>query len=286
MSNKPVALFLLMAVALTPIKAQSTFGTIVGVVQDQSQAAISEVQIEAKNLDDNTLRSVVSSADGSFQIPNLKPGRYQIVAVKEEFNSVRIAALQLDARQTARADITLQVATVGQSVEVSDAAAIVNTESGTLGDTKNFNQVVQLPVNYRGATTSPLAAMATVPGAQQDANGNVSLSGGTPSQIQYSVDGVSTVNIRQNGALGNMNPSSELISEFKVTQFNNNAEFSQAGDVTISSLVVNKATGYSGPGFFKAVAELRRNGNPILESERKDYWLNEVDRVLKFYRKA
>jgi hypothetical protein len=74
--------------------------------------------------------------------------------------------------------------------------------------------------------------MATVPGAQQDAQGNVSLGGGTPSQIQYSVDGVSTVNIRQNGALGNMNPSSELISEFKVTQFNNNAEFSQSGDVT------------------------------------------------------
>jgi hypothetical protein len=45
--------------------------------------------------------------------------------------------------------------------------------------------------------------------------------------VQYSVDGSSTVNIRQNGALGNMNPSSELISEFKVTQFNNNAEFAQ-----------------------------------------------------------
>jgi hypothetical protein len=42
------------------------------------------------------------------------------------------------------------------------------------------------------------------------------------------------VNIRQN-ALGNMNPSSELISEFKVTQFNNNAEFAQIGDVTIST---------------------------------------------------
>jgi hypothetical protein len=125
----------------------------------------------------------------------------------------------------------MQVASVGQSVEVSAAAAIVNTESGTLGDTKNFNPVVQLPVNYRGATTSPLAAMATVPGAQQDAQGNVSLSGGTPSQ--YSVDGVSTVNIRQNGALGNMNASSELISEFKVTQFNNNAEFSQAATLPL-----------------------------------------------------
>jgi hypothetical protein len=47
------------------------------------------------------------------------------------------------------------------------------------------------------------------------------------------VDGTSTVNIRQNGALNNMNPSSELISELKVTQFNNHAEFSQMADVTI-----------------------------------------------------
>jgi len=77
--------------------------------------------------------------------------------------------------------------------------------------------------------------LSTVPGAQQDANGNVSVGGGLPSQVQYSVDGSSTVNIRQNGALGNMNPSSELISEFKVTQFNNNAEFAQLGDVTIST---------------------------------------------------
>jgi hypothetical protein len=61
----------------------------------------------------------------------------------------------------------------------------------------------------------------------------MSIGGGTPSQIQFSVDGTSTVNVRQNGALGNMNPSSELISELKVTQFNNNAEFSQLADVTI-----------------------------------------------------
>src|SRR5262249_46633760 len=38
-----------------------------------------------------------------------------------------------------------------------------------------------------------------------------------------------------NGALANMNPSSELISEFRVSQFNNNAEFAQLGDITIAT---------------------------------------------------
>jgi hypothetical protein len=224
-----------LALTISSGKGQSTFGTIVGIVRDQTEALIPDVEIEAKNLDDNTTRAAKSGSDGSFQFLNLKPGRYQITAVKSEFSRFKISSLQLDARQTVRADVVLQIAAVGQSVEVQAQASMVNTESGTLGDTKNFRQVIQLPVNYRGATTSPLAAMGTVPGAQQDAQGNVSLSGGTPSQIQYSVDGASTVNIRANGALGNMNPSSGLISEFKVTQFNNNAEFSQAGDVTITT---------------------------------------------------
>jgi hypothetical protein len=235
MFRKTVLTLICLSAAVCPVGAQSTFGTIVGVVQDQTQASLPEVQIEARNLDDNTTRSTKSGSDGSFQFLNVRPGRYQIVAAKPDFAPFKIASLQVDARQTVRTDIVMQIAAVGQSIEVSAAAAIVNTESGTLGDTKNFRQVVELPVNYRGATTSPLAALGTVPGAQQDANGNVSLGGGTPSQIQYSVDGASTVNIRQNGALGNMNPSSELISEFKVTQFNNNAEFSQAGDVTITT---------------------------------------------------
>lgn len=57
------------------------------------------------------------------------------------------------------------------------------------------------------------AALVAVPGVQQDSSGNMPIGGGTPSQTQFSVDGTSTVNVRQNGALGNMNPSSELIGE-------------------------------------------------------------------------
>src|SRR5262245_53495106 len=60
-------------------------------------------------------------------------------------------------------------------------------------------------------------------------------SGALPSQVGYSVDGVSTSNNRQNGALPNLYPSSEILGEFKVTAFNNNAEFAQIGDVTVTT---------------------------------------------------
>jgi len=215
---------------------QSTFGGIVGVVRDPGQGAVAGTELLLTSLDDHTQRTGITDENGAFEFINLKPGRYELTVHATGFADFKLSSIQLDARQTLRLDVPLKLSTSTQSIEVNDEAGpVINTENGTIGDTKNFQQLTGLPVNYRGATTSPLAMLATVPGAQQDANGNVSVGGGLPSQVQYSVDGSSTVNIRQNGALGNMNPSSELISEFKVTQFNNNAEFAQLGDVTIST---------------------------------------------------
>ena len=206
------------------LDAQSTFGSIVGTVQDATGGTVPEVTLTVKSLDDNSSRTALSDASGAFQALNLRPGSYEITASKNGFSDSRTGKLTLDARQQMRVDIKLEVAAVSTSVDVADTAAIVNTENGTIGDTKKFNQVVQLPMNYRGGSDSPLAALVAVPGVQQDSSGNLSIGGGTASQIQFSVDGTSTVNVRQNGALGNMNPSSELISELKVTQFNNNAD--------------------------------------------------------------
>src|SRR5450432_1388414 len=215
---------------------QSTFGGIVGIVKDPSQSAVTGAQLTLTSLDDRTERNAGTDGSGGFEFINLKAGRYELVVHADGFADYKVSSLQLDARQSLRLDISLKLASSTQSIEVgADSGPVINTENATLGDSKDFQQITSLPVNYRGATTSPLAMLGTVPGAQQDANGNVSVGGGLPSQVQYSVDGSSTVNIRQNGALGNMNPSSELISEFKVTQFNNNAEFSQIGDVTIST---------------------------------------------------
>jgi carboxypeptidase family protein len=218
------------------VAGQSTFGGIVGTVKDPGQGAVAGAQVTVTNLDDRTEHSATTDEGGTFQFPNLKAGHYELAVRASGFVELKVTSLQLEARQTLRSDLQLKLASSTQTIEVSgDAGPVINTENATIGDTKDFKELTNLPVNYRGSTTSPLAMLATVPGAQQDANGNVSVGGGLPSQVQYSVDGSSTVNIRQNGALGNMNPSSELISEFKVTEFNNNAEFSQLGDVTIST---------------------------------------------------
>lgn len=223
-------------ISAVDVRAQSTFGAILGTVTDPSQGPIANAQVNLTNSEDGSKHSTITDSDGAFEVVNLKAGHYELVVSASGFNEYKLGNVLLEARQTFRADIAMKLATNAQTIEVAgDAGPSLNTENATIGDSKDFQQIKNLPVNYRGATTSALAMLNTVPGVQSDSNGNYSIGGALPSQVQYSVDGSSTVNIRQNGALGNMNPSSELISEFKVTQFNNNAEFAQLGDVTIST---------------------------------------------------
>ena len=236
MIRKMSVLLSLVFVFASWLLGQSIFGGIVGVVKDPNHGEVANAKLTLTSLDDRSERKAVTDTNGAYEFANLRAGRYGLLIQADGFADYKVTSLQLDARQSLRLDIDLKLATSSQVIEVSgESGPVINTENGTIGDSKDFKEITNLPVNYRGATTSPLAMLATVPGAQQDANGNVSVGGGLPSQVQYSVDGSSTVNIRQNGALGNMNPSSELISEFKVTQFNNNAEFAQLGDVTIST---------------------------------------------------
>ena len=73
----------------------------------------------------------------------------------------------------------------------------------------------------------------TIPGVQHDDDNEPSLGGGFPVQIEYTVDGISTHDSFYNQPLYDMVPSTEMLSEFKVTSVNNNAEFGQMGDVTV-----------------------------------------------------
>jgi hypothetical protein len=154
--------------------AQSTFGDILGVVKDPSQAAVVATHVVLTRVEDKSEHSVTTDADGAFHFVNLRPGHYDLLINAPGFAEFRISSAQLDARQTIRFDVALKLASAAQTIEVGgESGPVINTENATIGDSKNFQQITSLPVNYRGTTTSPLAMLATVPGAQQDANGDV-----------------------------------------------------------------------------------------------------------------
>ncbi len=221
--------------ALQSIHAQSTFGDLRGVTRDPDGLPLPGATVTVHSLDENTDRKVVSGDDGEFLAENLKPGNYQLTAVKEGFKSAAAINVGLSARQSLRVDIPLALESRTDIVEVTAASEVVNTENGTIGDAKNTAQIGQLPLNFRAVTTSPLAAMFTSPNVEMDSQGNVVVGGAAINMVGYSVDGISTANIWTSSAGTNPYPSSEGIAELKVSAFNNNAEFSQLADVTFTT---------------------------------------------------
>ncbi len=226
---------------------QSTFGSIVGVVNDTTQAVVPGATVTIRNLDDNNSRSATSDQNGSFEFLNLKPGNYAVTAKAQGFADFQVPSAELIARQALRIDVILGVQSQTETVEVGDTVAVINTENAVISDSIDNQQISELPLNNRATTTSPLGALAISPNVQQDSSGNIGLSGASSSMVNFSVDGISTSNVRQNGALQDAYPSQEGISEVKVTSFNNSAEFSQVGDVTFTTK--NGTTNFHGSLF-------------------------------------
>jgi hypothetical protein len=214
---------------------QSTFGSIRGTTLDQTGMYIPQAQVILHSVDENTDFTVSSDDQGNFAFENIKPGHFSVAATKEGFAKAIVDNVELVARQDLRLDVKLAVATQSQVVEVSAAAALVNTENATLSDSKLNSDITQLPLNSRAVSSSPLAALAVSPDVVKDTQGNIAVAGASSAQTGFSVDGISTANVLKNGALQDAYPSSEGIQEMSVTAFNNNAEFAQIGDVTFTT---------------------------------------------------
>jgi hypothetical protein len=211
---------------------QSTFGSVRGAVQDATGAGISDSQVILHSTDENTDHTTTSDSAGSFVFENVKPGKFNLRVHHDGFADTVLSGVTLEARQDLRLTPMLNVATQATIVEVSSGADQINTENATISDSMPNTEMTQLPLNNRATTTSPLGALSVSPNVQQDSSGNIAIGGASSSMTNFSVDGISTDNVRQNGALQDAYPSQESISAVQVTAFNNSAEFSQVADVT------------------------------------------------------
>lgn len=215
--------------------AQSTFGSLRGAASDSTGAAIPGASATLRSIDQNTVYTATGDSNGNFIFENLKPGHYKLIVTHDGFAPTTMNDITLDARQDLRLNATLGVSTTGESVDVTTGPDQINTEDAAIADSHNNAMITELPLNNRASTTSPLGALTLSASVQQDSSGYIALGGASSSMVNFSVDGVSTVNVRQNGALQDAYPSQEGIAGVKVTAFNNSAEFSQVGDVTFTT---------------------------------------------------
>ena len=229
--------------------AQTGSGAISGVVKDQAGAAVPGATITVTEKRTNVQRIVMSSADGVYTAPSLRPGEYRLELELTGFKPVRHEGVRLATGEKARIDFAISVGGVREQVTVVGDAPIARQETASLGTVVENEQVVQLPLN--GRLFIMLASI--VPGVALPPNSVLPrINGGRPRTNEYLFDGISVLQ-PEPGQVAYY-PVIDAIQEFKIESNSPPAEFGR-----FNGGVVNLTTKSGGNAFHGNVFEFFRN---------------------------
>src|SRR5580698_7311192 len=139
------ALFL----AATSMLAQTGTTSLRGTILDKSGAAIVGATVTLDNAGQALHRQMKSSPTGEYEFLSLPPGTYTLTVEMTSFRKWEQKNVQLLVNSPSTQNVTLEVGTTTETVEVSAQAVTLNTTDASLGIAFNENQVKQLPLESR-----------------------------------------------------------------------------------------------------------------------------------------
>jgi len=243
------------------VRAQSTYGSVSGVVNDPSGAAVSGANVTLTNLGTSEKRTQVSGDDGHFTFVNLFPGDYRVDIEKQGFKHFARPSVVVQVQQETRVDAALTVGQVSETVEVVSQTPLLQTESSSLGQVVDQRKADELPLNGRNIfnliTVSPAAVAQGGSGASPVGQnpfswGNYQVGGSFANQGAQYLDG-------QPLNIGYINlpiiiPTQDSVGEFKVQYNNLGAEWGK-----FSGGIVNLSTKSGSNAWHGSVYEFFRN---------------------------
>jgi len=183
-----------------PLAAQSTNGTINGLVLDPSNKVIGGADILVINDATAMKYSGKTNGDGIYIVPNLPPGSYRLQVSKVGFKTLIKPDIVLNIQDALSINFTLPVGAVFEIVTVEGGASMINTTDASVSTVVDQSYLKNMPLNGRsfqdlilltpGAVTqTPQASLSSFSGLGQ--TGEFSVNGQRPESNYYTVDGVS-----------------------------------------------------------------------------------------------
>jgi hypothetical protein len=239
-----------------------TLGEITGHINDATGSAVPGAVVTVTNVSTNALRSTTSTQSGDYSLPSVPPGAYNVRVEHQGFKVVVSNNVELQVQQTVRLDFTLQVGAVSESIEVSAAAAQLQSENATVGTVIENQEIAQLPLNGRNYlglvalapnvnTISPASGQAGSRQGGDRASQSISAAGQRIMFNYFTLDGVTNTDPNFNTYV--VLPSIDALQEFKVQTGVYPAEFGH------EATQINVLTKSGGNRYHGALFEFLRN---------------------------
>jgi len=241
--------------------------TITGVVTDKTGADVVDASVTI--LDETTNQKSVLKTDsaGVYTANNLTPGAYTITVSREGFSQHINRHYTVQVGQTARLDVTLDVGSVTQTVEVTSAGAILQSDDAAVNQVIAPTAVAELPLNGRnlaqlaviapGVTGLNYAPTNTIgsgvrPDELRPGGTTIEANGARDSANKLLLDGVDNTEMIAQTQI--VRPSIEALQEFNVITSNAGPEFNRGGGA-----IVVTSTKQGGNAFHGSAYEYIRN---------------------------
>jgi carboxypeptidase family protein len=301
LSARGVLLVLVALCCSSALRADVT-GAVQGTVHDRSQGAIAGARVLITNVATNNTQETSTAADGTFRILALAAGTYKLTVSAGGFRPFEEDGIVISVNDQLHFDVTLDVGSVSDKVEVAANAVQVQTESTQLGDVIDSKKMLALPLNGRSFIDLLGLQAGVAPGTastiQQDRpvsgilnSGNISVNGQRETANAYLVNGGDVSEGRNLGA--GLVPNLDSIEEFRLITNSFDAEYGKFSGAVVNAITKSGTNGFHGDAFeflrndkmdaknyfAPSKSELRRNqfgyaaGGPAIKN--KIFWFSD-----------
>jgi hypothetical protein len=244
-ASRSIVFPLLMALFLSLPAARAQFldqGGLTGAIQDPSGAAIPGAEVTLTNPETSFTQTTKSNGSGVYVFSPLKIGTYIITVKAQGFEQTTQKSIPVNIGQRTSVNITLKPGAVTESVTVTDAPPILQTQDSSTGETFTSREINETPLNSRNAIYLAQLAPGIAPsnGSRARGTGDFDANGMRAEQNNFVLDGVdnNTVTVDFLGGTSYViNPPPDALAQFKVSTSNYSAEYGHSAGALVSASV-------------------------------------------------
>jgi hypothetical protein len=248
--------------------AQGAGAVILGTVKDAQGGVLPGVTLTLRNVESGVTRTAATESDGTYRLPGLLPGRYDLTAELSGFRNAEAKSLTITIGLELRRDLTLALQGLQETLTVTGQAPVVETTQTEVASVVTQEQIDSLPI----ANRQPISLALLLPGTSMDqtsvrrAQANIGAGGSANTMNLYHVDGGQ--NMSNNSGQQHLEVPQSAIREFKVNVSQSSAEFGAVGGVVLTA--TNSGTNLFRGEVFEFFQDKSLNTLDKLEQQRHE----------------
>ncbi|MBI3652831.1 MAG: TonB-dependent receptor [Acidobacteria bacterium] len=246
MKIKSLLLIILLLSLTIPVGAQTSRGTVNGIVSDPTGAVIAGAIVTLTHNQTGVTRSTTSNEEGAYRFDAVDLGTYSVKVAAPSFGAVTKTNVAVSANQTATVDVQLSPTGGDVVVDVSAGSGeLLQSQAPVRGGNIEQKKIVELPF----ATRNPVSLALTLPGVSSNRFGfgvaTFSVNGSRGRSNNFLIDGTENNDISVAGqAFQITNP--DAVAEVSVQTSNYDAEFGRAGGAVVNTITRSGTNNYHG----------------------------------------